>query len=268
MVKFVYDLYTEKQADVIVFGVPLGLNSTKTLNSLREVSQEVEPFDLRQRRNLLQNVKLADVGNLKIKANDLDAIFRKAASIRQQGKIPLILGGNHLLTLYALGIVDEETRVVVWDAHFDLKDVEDGERFAPATWLRRFYEVSGHEHILVLGVRACDEDELNFIHTHNIRYFTSQQIKEEREKVKKEFAKFVGNKPVYLSIDMDVFDPSIAPAVAYPEPEGISFSDFLQLLSFVKNIVGIDVVEIKSLPSNRITEFLAIHVIFHLLGQV
>jgi agmatinase len=157
----------------------------------------------------------------------------------------------------------------VWDAHFDSKDMEDGERFTPATWLRRFYEVSGHEHIAVLGVRACDEDELNFIHTYDIQYFTSQQIKEEKEKVKKEFAKFVANKPVYLSIDMDVFDPSIAPAVAYPEPEGISFSDFLQLLSHVgKDIVGMDVVEIRSLPSNRITEFLAIHVIFHLLGQL
>ena len=78
------------------------------------------------------------------------------------------------------------------------------------------------------------------------------------------------NLSVYVSVDMDVFDPSIAPGVVNPEPNGILYRDFTQLISELKGkkIIGLDCVEIKPLGENKVTEFLAVKVIFELLSLV
>jgi arginase family enzyme len=88
--------------------------------------------------------------------------------------------------------------------------------------------------------------------------------------LKRKLKDFVQNSKIYISVDIDGFDPAFAPAVYHPEPGGFSYQDFIELMSvFNKSeIVGFDVVEIKSLPNNNVTEFLATRVIFEILKYI
>jgi agmatinase len=81
---------------------------------------------------------------------------------------------------------------------------------------------------------------------------------------------FVKDSRVYISVDMDGFDPAFAPAVYHPEPGGFSYQDFVELMSVFNNskIVGFDVVELKSIPNDNVTEFLATRVIFEILKYI
>jgi arginase family enzyme len=285
--KFIHNASSEKEANVIAFGVPLGKNSKKMLSSLRETNWFVESFNLEKRENPLEKVKVYDTGDIKIK-NNLDNIFQQTFNISKKGKIPLALGKSHLLTLYTLGGVKERTRIVIFDAHADLANEYFDEKIAESvegsgmegnekaiarfncyTWLRRYCELVGAKNVCLLGLRACSEEELKFIEENKILCFTSAQIKKDLKKVKEELAKFVGDSDVYVSLDIDFFDPSIAPAVDHPEPNGLFFSDFLEILEVLKGkIIGFDVVEINPIEGNKVTEFLAIKTIFEILGNV
>lgn len=268
MIKFVCDMFKPEEANVVVFGMPLGNGSKSALKSLREVSRMVEPFDLERKINLLENVRIVDIGDINLE--DFDEIFRQTKKIIDDKKIPLILGGEHTLTMYALGAKEEDTKVIVFDAHCDLKDVYLNSKFNNATWLRRFCEMVGSKNIALVGVRSCDEYELEFIKDNNILHFTSDQIKNNIKKIVQELKDFTKDSTVYISIDMDVFDPSIAPAVDNPEPNGLLYKEFIELVGAVctSKIMGIDVVELKPIPQNIITEFLAIKAIFEILSFI
>jgi arginase family enzyme len=95
-------------------------------------------------------------------------------------------------------------------------------------------------------------------------------MKEDFNKLKENLRNFVRNSNVYISVDMDGFDPAFAPAVYHPEPGGFSYQEFVDLLSVFKDsqIVGFDLVELKSIPDNNVTEFLATRVIFEILKYI
>ena len=126
-----------------------------------------------------------------------------------------------------------------------------------ATWLRRAAEIVGPENICIIGVRAGDEFEYEFS-----KKVLVNPSKKELEK----FAK--GN--VYLTIDMDVFDPSLAPGVGTPEPNGMDFKEVDEILKIVTKgkIIGMDLVEARPLGENKITEILGAKTIFKLLNYI
>ncbi len=259
MTKFVTDVFPEEEANVIVFGVDCP-------ESLREASQLVEPFDIVEERNLLENAKIFDAGDVKLEEVEVKA--REAVS---KGKLPLLLSKEHTTTLYAMKSMPK-AKLVVFDAHADVKDEYEGSKFSHACWLRRWCELDkgNCERVTVVGVRSGDEEELKFLRLNNVMYFTSDKVKDDLEGIKERLQEFVGGSEVYVSVDMDVFDPSIAPSVKYPEPGGILYREFVGLLEFLKDakLVGLDCVEIRPLGSNRITEFLAMKAVFKLLGIV
>jgi len=279
--KFFGEIFEEREANVICFGVAIGKNGKKALKAIRNASLFVEPFD--EGKNLLENIKIFDEGNLKLEY--LDQIFEKISEIRNKNKIPLMLSRCHLPTLYALGAFDPKTHLIVFDAHLDLKDSYIDERieemnyfprenlpskeFNDSTWLRRFIDYSYNSNILVLGVRDFDEEEMDFARKNNIKFFTSNQIKRNLEKVKKLIKDFSKGKKVYISLDIDVFDPSIAPAVDYPIPNGLNFSQFCELVDSIKGkMVGIDVNCFKKLKNSEVTEFLIVKSVFKLLSKI
>jgi len=188
------------------------------------------------------------------------------------------------LTLYSLRAF-KDVKLIVFDAHCDLKneyedetvkkdldfmrDIKFNSRINDATWLRRTCEFINPKDILLLGVRSCDEDEFNLIQENRMFYFTPKQIIKNTEEVKDRLRRFTHNSNLYVSIDVDVFDPSIAPAVHYPEPNGLFFKDFCELVSAIEGrIVGIDLVCLNPLKNNQITEFLSIKAIFEILGHI
>lgn len=256
-VKFVTDVFSEQEANVVAFGVECPA-------SLREVSRLVEPFDIDEQRNLLDNVKLYDAGDV-----EFNAVNQYVKELIERKKTPLIIGGEHVVTLHSVKAMPKGVKLIVFDAHADVKDEYEGSKLSHACWLRRLCESFDCKDIAIVGVRSCDEDEFEFMKSSGITHFTAKEIRESAENVKQRLQSFVGDSDVYVSVDMDVFDPSVAPAVKYPEPGGILYRDFLALVETMKGgkLVGLDCVEIRPLGENKITEFLAIKIIFKLLSM-
>jgi agmatinase len=278
--RFVTSLYLKKDSDIIIFSPIFGRDAEKSYRALRRASLHVEPFDERG-RNLLENVKIYDEGNLKLKY--LDQIYEKVLKLRSKQKIPFMISRNHVSTLFALGAFPERIKIVVFDAHLDAKDrymdekikemdeFEDdviGEEINDATWLRRFVDYSYNTKVLVVGARSFCDEEIRFFKEEKLKYFTVSQIKENFEKIKKKIENFTKNSEIYVSLDVDVFDPSVAPAVDYPEPNGIFLDDFFKLVEAIKGkIVGLDTCCFKKNSGSEISEFLIVKAIFKMLNQ-
>jgi len=280
--KFICDLFNPTEADIIIFGVPIGKDSKKILSSLRRVSDFVETFDLDKKRNIFDNIKTTDIGDLKLKK--LDEITKKCKEIIRLRKIPLMLARGHLASLFSLKAFPEDVKVIVFDAHADLKnkynhpmmtsyyasiiDKNSLFKFNGATWLRRFCESKKND-VVLLGVRSCDEFEFDCMKKRNILFFTPNQIRKNMNKVKEELGNFLGGSEFYVSFDIDFFDPSIAPAVEYLEPNGLFFHEFVDLIEPFKKgkLVGLDLICQKYLPDNQTTDFLATRTIIEILSH-
>lgn len=257
MKKFVTEIFSEQEANVIVF-------SCEAPKSLREVSQLVEPFDIEKEKNLLENVRIFDGGEVK-----LEEVVQKIKEMIGNSKLPLLLASEHTVSLEAVKALPKDVKIIIFDAHADLKDEYLGKKISYASWLRRACEIISPKNICLIGVRSCDDDEFNFMNENNILYFTAKKVKESLTETRKKLKEFIKDSPIYISIDMDVFDPSIAPAVDNPVPEGMLYREFLELIKAVDTkLIGVDLVEIRSLPKNKITEFLAIKVIFEILNLI
>jgi arginase family enzyme len=283
-VKFIQDLLTsEKEADVIIFGVPVGKHS-KSMKNLRKESFFLEPFDLNKRFNFFDKLKVGDIGNIELKS--FDDITKKIKQILNKNKIPVMLSGGHVASYFSIKGFDKDVKVVVFDAHCDsrndysndeyleemsyVKGVKYDPKMNPVTWLRRSSESRNSKNYFIIGVREGDEFELEYLEKNGIQFFTAQKMKENFDELKRKLKEFVNDSKVYISVDIDGFDPAFAPAVYHPEPGGFSYLDFIDLISVFKNskILGFDVVELKSIPNNSVTEFLATRVIFEILKYI
>lgn len=252
--EFVTDAFSEDESNIAAIGV-------ECPESLRETSQLVEPFDMIEKRNLLEKARIYDYGNVEI-----DELEPRIKEFLSKNKLPITLAKEHTVTLHAMKSMPENTKLIIFDAHADLKDEYEESKYSHACWLRRWCELSEDncKNVIIIGVRSCDEDELEYMESKGITYLTNEDVKNNIKKVEE----FIGDSPFYISIDMDVFDPSIAPAVKYPEPDGISYSDFISITSSLKGkLSGMDCVEIRPIENNMITEFLAIKIIFKILGN-
>jgi arginase family enzyme len=216
---------------------------------------------------------------------NLDDITKKVKQIIDKKKVPVMLSGGHVASYFSIKAFDEDVKVVVFDAHCDSRNQYEDEymeeasyvkgmkydpKINPVTWFRRSSESRNPKKYFTIGVREGDEFELEYLEKNGIQFFTAQQMKENFNELKQKLKDFVKDSKVYISIDIDGFDPAFAPAVYHPEPGGFSYQDFVELISVFNNskIVGFDLVELKSIPNNNVTEFLATRVIFEILKYI
>ncbi|MEM0090215.1 MAG: arginase family protein [Nitrososphaerota archaeon] len=281
------NVYSREESNVIAFGVILGRKAAESVNAIRDASWFIETFDIISKRNLLERAKVYDIGDIKLASyDDLENITKTASSILSEGKLPLILGGGHLATYYALKAMPKDVVLVVFDAHCDLREsyidekiieldyinenVAVDKKLNDATWLRWASEETLFKKAVVLGVRSGDEEQLVYAKKKGILLITSEKLlsKNGLGVTIKTLSTLTKGKKVYLSLDIDVFDPSIAPAVDHPEPPGISFREFAKLVRSIKGrIIGCDVVCLRKIPNNEVTEFLAARAIFEILSH-
>lgn len=271
--KFLADMFKEEEAKVIVFGVDYTKDSKKVLNKLRKASWFIEPFDADECKNPIHSLKIFDRGNV-----GLNAIAETIEEIREKDKIPLMLSRGHMPTYFAARTFTD-AKLVIFDAHCDLQDtyideliafdsIGQKEKFNGSTWLRRLCEQINPERVALLGIRSFSSEELEFMKSHGMLFYTSKEIREKKDELLLVLRQFTKLAKVYLSIDVDVFDPSVAPAVDYPEPSGINLEDFNALVSGINGkIVGMDLCCLA--PSkNLITEFLALKALLKVLGKL
>lgn len=241
-----------EEAKIVLFGAPY--DSTTSFrpgtrfasSAMRNESFGIETYSPYQDKDLL-DINVFDSGDLELPFgnpdNALEDIENRAREILSDGKIPCMIGGEHLVTLgtvRAAAEFYEDLHVVHFDAHADLRDDYLGVKNSHACVLHRCWDIVGDEKIYQFGIRSGDRDEFKFAKEHTyMNKFNFDTLSEITEKLK--------GKPVYFTLDLDVLDPSEFPGTGTPEAGGVSFTQLLNAVREVSklNIVGFDVNELS-----------------------
>lgn len=214
-------------------------------NSIREASDSLETFSPVQNRDLSE-ISLCDLGDLQLPFGNtpriLGLIEQAISKILNDGKIPFVIGGEHLISLPIISAFTKHYSnliVIQLDAHADLRDEYLGEKLSHSTVMRRIIEKVGVANLIQLGIRSGTKEEFNFARQIGSLYSINNK---ELDKIKNK----IKGKDIYISIDLDVLDPSILPGTGTPEPGGLNFNQLINILPFFKeaNVVGMDVVEL------------------------
>lgn len=202
---------------------------------------------------------------------DMVARVEEAVSeILEAEKFPVVFGGEHSVSLGAIRAVNESRdgiSILHLDAHGDMREEYEGTKYSHACVMRRAGEICP---IVQLGVRSISAEEAEFMKgTENVKTFFMHNIREEGLAATLDSAMPLLSEDVYVSIDLDVFDPGEMPATGTPEPGGLRWHEMMQVLKRVcaqKRIVGFDLVELSPIPGNPAPDFLAARLAYKLMG--
>lgn len=183
----------------------------------------------------------------------------------KRGFFPILLGGEHTLTFGAVKALKRyysDLKILHFDAHLDFRKDYLGEEFNHATVIRKIYELSLP--ILSVGIRAISKEEFEETEKSNIQVIFAFEVFNSFERVLKRLEDFIEEGSIYLTLDMDALDPSLAPGVGTPEPGGLLWYQLLEILKRVSQakVVGMDIVETRPIPGYPFTEFLAAKIIY------
>jgi agmatinase len=272
-----------EEADYVILGVPFDATSTYRTgarfgpNAIRMASLNIETYSFRSGVDV-EDLRIHDLGDLHVSMDaeqTLDRLAKVVGEILEAGKMPVVIGGEHTITMGVLKGLENrlmQTAVVSFDAHLDLRDEFMGLRLSHTTFMRRINEQMKPAAILEVGTRAVCKEELEYSKKTGIKFLTTHQIRVMGSEKASEWLreKLGGCRHVYLSIDMDVLDPAYAPAVQNPEPDGLDITTVLDVLCDVcdKRVVGIDIVEVTPNYDFGVTALQASKVIFELLASV
>jgi agmatinase len=178
-----------------------------------------------------------------------------------------MLGGEHTITLGALRALHPDA-VVVFDAHLDLRDTLFEEGLCHATYLRRAHEEQGFK-LVIVAARALSAEEIEYANEKGVTVVTAQDVKRFGVEPVLEMIKdtLEGADSVYLSVDMDAVDPTEAPAVGNPSPEGITVTQLLDLTTGIidKRLVGFDLNEVSPSYDSGLTAIQAAYIVLEAL---
>lgn len=261
------------ESDFVLFGVPFDSTSSYRPGSrfgpsaIRSASANIETWSWRTGLDF-EEIKFHDLGDLAVvhgnTAETLRRVKETVEDIILSRKFPVVVGGEHTITLGALRGVRDAT-VVSFDAHFDMRDEYLSNKLSHACVMRRALEEFGPKNVVIVGVRASYRDEIEFVKKIGVDHISSKQIKsmETREVALWLRERLKDSKKIYISVDIDVLDPAYAPGVGNPEPEGISTSTLLDLMEEIvdSRVVGFDVVEVAPVYDNGITAVIASKII-------
>ena len=166
-----------------------------------------------------------------------------STKVVEDGKIPAMIGGEHLVTLGAFkGVFKKypDVHVIHFDAHADLREDYLGQKLSHATVIHRVWDLVGDNKIFQFGIRSGEKEEFLWAKDHvYTNKFNCDTLDYALERVK--------DKPVYVTIDLDVLDPSVFPGTGTPEPGGVQFTELLNSILKLKglNIVGFDINELS-----------------------
>lgn len=241
-----------EESRIVLFGAPF--DSTTSFrpgtrfasSAIRSESFGIETYSPYQDKDMMDD-SFFDAGDLELPFGDptlaLDQIEEMTEKIRKDGKIPFMIGGEHLVTLGAvrsLARAYPDLHILHFDAHADLRDEYLGVKLSHACVLRRCHELVGDGHIWQFGIRSGDREEFLWGRDHVFtRKFDFAGLDETVKKLK--------GKPVYLTLDLDVLDPSVFPGTGTPEAGGVTFMELMDALRLATKcrIVGLDMNELS-----------------------
>jgi len=269
-------------SDVVI--VPFGLEKTieygekGTKNGPKriiEISPNLEFFDEELEKDIYKEVKISTLEEPSIVENHEQAIGKLESIVDEiyaLGKFPLILGGEHSLTLGAVRSALKKYKnitILQFDSHADLRDEYEGTIYNHASVMRQCLKLKG-VNLTQVGIRniSTDTDEFGFLKKnegHLIKTFWAKDMRDWRIK---DIVKSLGNN-VYLTFDVDAFDSSLMPSTGTPEPGGLQWWQTMEILREVageRNIIGADVVELSPIAGFHAPDFLAAKLVYKIIG--
>ena len=262
-----------EESDIVVFGAPYdGTVSYRpgtrfAPNAIRQESFGIETYSPYQEKDL-EDLKVFDYGDLELPMGNrekaLDIIYQTSKKIVESNKIPFMIGGEHLVTLPAFKAVFEKYNDIVliqFDAHADLRYDYLGEGLSHACVMQRCYQLMKSKELYQFGIRSMTKQEHEFDKKHTIlEKFSAKNQSEAKEKIK--------DKPVYITIDLDVLDPSIFSGTGTPEAGGLTYKELQKAILDMRGlkIVGADVNELSpDYDSSKVSTITACKVIREML---
>jgi agmatinase len=253
-----------------ILGVPF--DSTTTYlpgarfgpNAVREASYNLERYHLNPDKE--PSKPFYDLGNLQVVHGNFQKTSQYLESTVQELKdlelTPIILGGEHSISygvVKALGA--QGVTVLHFDAHMDLRDAYQGEKYSHATVMRRIYDLNP-DGIIQVGIRSGTDDEVEFAQNAGVEYYTSSWVRENLTEMENSISSIKG--PVYVTVDIDVLDPAYASSVGTPCTGGLDPLELQRLIFSLqgKDVVGFDLVEVSSRCVGDITSINAAQVVY------
>lgn len=248
-----------EESGIILFGAPF--DSTTSFRpgarfgsaAIRHESFGIETYSPYQDKDLMDR-KVFDCGDLELCFGSAESalfdIENQTRMILDDGKLPLMIGGEHLVTLGAVRAVAAkypDLQIIHFDAHADLRDDYLGVKLSHACVLRRCHDIIGDGKIHQFCIRSGDREEFVFAREHtDMHKFNFDGLGEVCEKLAK------NNTPVYFTIDLDCIDPSLFCGTGTPEAGGVNFNELLSAILTVSktNIVGADINELAPMLDN------------------
>lgn len=239
-------------ANVIVYGAPFdGTTSFRPGTRFAPEQMRSESWGLETYSPYLdldlEDYRVADGGDLDLPPGDvalsIEAIAQHAGALLAGGIVPIMLGGEHSLTLgQARAVIEKypEVHVVHFDAHTDLREDYYGQPLSHASVIRRITDRIPPARMHSFGIRSGLKEEFAFAKAHmDFHPFNLDGLAKSLEAI--------GEAPIYLTIDLDVLDPSVFPGTGTPEPGGVSFLDLMQAIHRFrgKRIVAADLMELS-----------------------
>ncbi len=242
-----------ERSEVVLIGAPMEVTvsfrpgTRKGPEQIRLVSPGLEEYSLDLNRDLV-DCCYYDAGDVVLPPGTLQESLRRigavTAKVLSSSKFPLVIGGEHLVSLAVIKEVARvypELAVIQLDAHADLREDYLGERYSHATVMRRVADLVGGENIYQLGIRSGTREEIEFGRKHTNLFFN------ELIQPLQEIIPLLKGRPVYVTLDIDVVDPAYAPGTGAAEPCGCTSREIIRALHLLGgiNVVGFDLVEVS-----------------------
>ncbi len=237
-------------------------------SNIRLNSEGIETYSPNFNIDIEEDINFYDAKDLSLPfgntTKSLELIEKDALNFFKEGYILFGIGGEHLVSLpliRACHSIYKELNVVHIDAHADLREEYLGEKLSHATVIRRVLDFLPHKKIHQLFIRSGTGEEFKFMREKGTLKATPDEV-----------LKDIGeNTPVYITIDMDVLDPSVFPGTGTPEPGGIDFNTLIDTLSLFKNlnVVGMDFMELSpDIDNTEISSITACKLIRECMGVI
>lgn len=267
-----------RAARVVVLPVPY--DGTTTYRSgtrdgpraILEASRELEDYDEETETEVYRQ-GIATLEELAVTVASPRTMVERVRTVGDMlfdaGKLPVMLGGEHLLSL---GMIEAakahfpDLTILQLDAHADLRKTYQGSAYSNACVMRL---ARRHAPLVQVGIRSLTREEHRTIVREKVPCFFARRLWQQPDVLEEIVASLSGQ--VYITIDLDVLDPSIMPAVGTPEPGGLRWYEGLQLLRKVTEaveVVGFDVMELAPIPHNVAPDFLAARLVYKLLSYI
>jgi agmatinase len=266
-------VYDYSESGIIIVPVPYDETSTwmkgadKGPDAILDASVNLEFYDVETSSEAhLEGINtIAPILEKETPEKLVKDVYDRIFSLLSDKKFPVIIGGNHTVSIGAIKAFSEyfeNLTILQLDAHADLRQVYEGSVFNHACAMARAREFAP---VVQVGIRSMSAEELPFVERDRI--FFSHELYYDKSMYHRALDKLTGN--VYITIDLDVFDPSIMPSTGTPEPGGPPYFELLHFMRDViksRNVVGFDVVELCPSETNKSPDFIAAKIIYQLLS--